>query len=316
MTGMNPDITEDEKAAWKVQLALRLRTVNGDAFQDFFADLMRAWHGDNFVPIRAHGSLGDKGCDGYTLGDGRVYQCYGAVDAKLNVATFTRKMSTDFAAAKAKLPQIMKRWSMVHNLEALPIDVLLHFQSMAENHPQYDMKMMARDGFEAIIFNLPTHKIKSLIGPALVLKGALDLNAVALKELIAGIAKAANDPAPPAGDPKPVPDDKMEFNKVPWHWRRSLQAHMLLTPIIAEYFEYHGDPTVGDQVAVVLRNRYLELKQQGLPPGTILDALLESVVNSGAGLPTTAIQQAGITILAHFFDSCEVFEDHPMKVPA
>lgn len=313
---MNPDITNDQLAVWKIALALRMRAADGDKFQDFFADVMAARHGEDFVAIRAHGSLGDKGCDGYTRDDGRVFQCYGALNAKINVSTFTNKMSNDFASAKEKLPTIMKRWTMAHNLEGLPVDVLTHFEAMRMENADFDLRMFGRVSFEEIIFDLPITKIEALVGPAYALKGARDLNAKVLSDLISGIMKTANDPEPPSMDPKKVPADKLEFNRIPWHWRHSITAHMDLTPMVQDYFDRSGDPTVGDQVAKVMNDRYIELRQQGLAPGAILDALLESVVYSADGLPSQPVQMAGTTILAHFFDSCDIFEDKPEKVPA
>lgn len=313
---MNPDITADQHAVWKTALALQLRIANGDRFQDFFNEVMTASHGDKYVPIRAHGSLGDKGCDGYTRDDGCVYQCYGALNAKLNVGTFTKKMTKDLATAQTKLSAIMLRWAMVHNLDGLPTDVLLHFEQLRHAHPKYPLAMMSRDAFERMVFSLTIQQIEGLIGTAIALKGSRDLDAKALSDLIAGIVEAADAPEPPDWDPKTVPSDKMDFNKIPGHWRRLLKAHADLSVEVTAYFRRQVDPTVGDQVASVLKTRYIELRQQELSAGDILDSLHESVVSSGTGLPAPEIQQAGFAILAHFFDSCEIFEDHPDKVPA
>lgn len=65
---------------WRVGLELKLRQLSGTAFQDFFADLMLAAHGDSYVRVRPYGQLGDKGCDGYLASSGRVHACYGAIN--------------------------------------------------------------------------------------------------------------------------------------------------------------------------------------------------------------------------------------------
>lgn len=50
--------------SWHWLLELKLRRTTGNAFQTFFADVMEARYGDDYVRVKAYGSLGDKGCDG------------------------------------------------------------------------------------------------------------------------------------------------------------------------------------------------------------------------------------------------------------
>jgi len=314
---MNSEITDDQLTVWKVSLALRLRQLSGDAFQDFFADVMVAKHGEGYIPIRAHGALGDKGLDGYTTEDGCVHQCYGAHNGTLKVSTFTKKMTTDLGTAKLKLSPIMKSWAMVHNLDDLPTDVLLHFEQMKADNPDIKFKMFSRDSFEKTVFDLPLTAIEKLIGVAVALKGSRDLDVKALSELVTAIAAAADGLDPIVSEPKPVPVDKLEFNKVPMHWRRLIISHLDLAALVGSFFAEHRDPTIGEAVSTVLRTRYIELRQQTeLTPGDILDRLNESVVSSSAGLQTPATMQAAFAILAYFFESCDIFEDSPEKVPA
>ncbi len=109
---------------WRVGLELKLRQLSGDAFQDFLGRIMQARHGDDYVRVRPYGQRGDKGCDGYLVSSGQVFQCYGAVNGDgSKVDYLIDKMETDFAKAKAHLADIMKEWHMAHNLmDGLPID--------------------------------------------------------------------------------------------------------------------------------------------------------------------------------------------------
>ena len=58
-------MTPEQRYWWRIALELKLRKSSGDAFQDFFSTVMAKAHGADFVRLRAFGSLGDKGCDGY-----------------------------------------------------------------------------------------------------------------------------------------------------------------------------------------------------------------------------------------------------------
>jgi hypothetical protein len=62
---------------WKISLRLKLRQSLGDAFQDFFSEVMEKLHGSNFIRVRPFGQKGDKGCDGYLQPSGQLFQCYG-----------------------------------------------------------------------------------------------------------------------------------------------------------------------------------------------------------------------------------------------
>ncbi len=85
----------------KISLVLKLRQSYGESFQSFFSNVMGKLHGDDYVCVRASGSLGDKGCDGYLNSLGQVYQCYGAINgSKDKVSTLIGKMKTDFIKAK------------------------------------------------------------------------------------------------------------------------------------------------------------------------------------------------------------------------
>ena len=111
---------------WKLSLRLKLRQSSGNAFQDFFSDVMQKLHGDDFIRVRPFGRKGDKGCDGYLQSTGRVYQCYGAVNGdKSKVDYLISKMEEDFAKAKNGIGDIMKEWYMVHNLvDGLPVEAV------------------------------------------------------------------------------------------------------------------------------------------------------------------------------------------------
>ena len=122
---------------WKISLRLKLRQASGDAFCDFFSNLMEMVHGSDFVRVRPFGSRGDKGCDGYLKSSGKVFQCYGAINGdKSKVSYLISKMDTDLAKAKAGVSDIMKEWEMVHNLvDGLPIEAVQTLHNMEKDNP-------------------------------------------------------------------------------------------------------------------------------------------------------------------------------------
>lgn len=155
-TGMTPQ----QRHWWKIALELKLRRCSGDAFQDFFSNVMTASHGGDFVRVRAFGKLGDKGCDGYLQSCGHVYQCYGALNGSTKVKTLIAKMEADFAKALAGVSLIMKHWHMVHNMvDGLPTDALTALEGLKSANTGLGFSFFGYDGFEHRIFELEMAKI-------------------------------------------------------------------------------------------------------------------------------------------------------------
>lgn len=69
----------------------------GNSFQDLFYRLMKELYSD-FMPIKAHGPLGDHGCDGYLSGSGTYFQVYGPENPPSNqtLSYAQNKMKEDF----------------------------------------------------------------------------------------------------------------------------------------------------------------------------------------------------------------------------
>jgi hypothetical protein len=119
-------MTSEQRYWWRIALELKLRKCSGDAFQNFFSDVMGKVHGSDFVRLRPFGRLGDKGCDGYLQSNGQVFQCYGALNGSFGRVTYLiSKMGEDFSKALTAIPSIMKEWHMAHNLvDGLPIEAI------------------------------------------------------------------------------------------------------------------------------------------------------------------------------------------------
>lgn len=79
-----------------------------------------------------------------------------------------------------------------------------------------------------------------------------------------------------------------------------------------KYFERHQNPEYGKLVARIFREKYEALKLQNLSPDAIMSELY--VQTAGNGIVPPARQVAVQAVLAHVFDSCDIFEDRPEAV--
>ena len=308
---LDPQISAEQLYWWRIALELRLRKSNGDAFQDFFSIVMGQLHGDDFVRVKPFGKLGDKGCDGYLNSSGQVFQCYGAMNgATKQVATLTKKMADDFATAAAKLAPIMREWHMVLNLiDGAPTEAVTTLKALEAANPKIKFGFIGFEGFADRVFKLTPQQIGGLLGPAASHTDAKNLDIATLRQIVNELAAAADAAPPEAVDLRPVPVDKLVYNKLPNHWRSLIAGGWINAPIVATYLERHPDPLTGDKVATLFKGKYTYFKAQNLAPGDIMAALFELVTGIGNVLPQQ--QVAAQALLAFLFENCDIFERDP-----
>jgi hypothetical protein len=308
-------LTAEQEYRWRIALELKMRKASGDTFQDFFCTMMEEVHGAEFVRIRPFGRLGDKGCDGYLLPSGRVFQCYGALDGgnEGKVTYLRKKMRSDYQKALTAIPQIMREWHMVHNfIDGLPIEAVETLSEIEKLDGARRFGFISMPWFELQIFALEPSKIEKLLGPAATQEDFQNMQAAELRDLIGAIVTATDEPLPVGENIKPVPVDKLEFNKLPGHWRILISSGCQNSRHVSEYFSKHPDPLMGETIAQMFRDRYRYLRSESLSPAKIMSTLYEMI--TGIGAVSVQRQVAAQALLAFLFESCDIFEDHPSKV--
>jgi hypothetical protein len=301
---------------YKVVFDLKVRSSFGAAFQDFFSTVMEKAHGSDFVRVRPFGSLGDKGCDGYLASNGRVFQCYGKLqDAAVSVATLVGKIESDYKLASNHLKEVMKEWHFAHNLvDGMPSEAVLKLEGMKAKNSTHSFGFFGPASLQTLTLALPEADLMQLLGPAATAEDSRNLNMQEIREAVDSLMSAIDKGTVAPVDIKPVPADKLAFNKLPEHWVHLVSAGSKNSPYVQEYFERHPVAETGVIVAREFSRTYRALKLENLNPGEIMDALYERV--TGIGSVTAARQVAAQALLAYLFDACDIFEDHASKVDA
>ena len=296
---------------WKISLRLKLRQSSGDVFQAFFSDVMEKLHGSDFIRIRPFGALGDKGCDGYLKSSGVIFQCYGAVNGDKNkVGYLISKMETDFGKARSKVSDIMKEWKMVHNLvDGLPIEAVQTLDKLEQENAQVQFAFYGLESLENDIDALTDGQKMELLGPVATNNDVQDLQVDELKSLIDDIVRANEDTGNELTQILPVSVDKLQTNGLPVYWHDLISGGWRNAHLVSAYFNEHHEPLRGERIANMFRDRYDYLKSQKLNPASIMDCLYEFVTGIGSVPP--ARQVAAQALLAHLFESCDIFENMP-----
>lgn len=266
-------------------------------------------HGDDFVRVRPFGQKGDKGCDGYLQSNGQLFACYGALNGdKGKVDYLIGKMDDDFAKAKINLSTIVKEWHMVHNLvDGLPVEAISKLDELKKANPGIVFGFIGLEGIEGRVAQLNSVDVAELLGPQATNKDAQDIQPAELQALVQGIVSSVSGGAPASGPIAPVPSDKLDANGLPNHWHQMVEHGWKNAYYVAEYLERHHDPLIGERIASLFRERYQYLRSQALNTEVIMDNLYEFVVGIGSVPP--ARQVAAQALLAHLFESCDIFEN-------
>lgn len=294
---------EELKSAY-YELRFRLRYVesNGEAFQDFFSTIMEMRYPGDFARVRPWGKFGDRKNDGYLRSKRKLFQCY--APREMDLRKCIKKITADFTGALPYWKPHFDEWVFTHNdITGLAPDVLELLLGLSKKHKPVKA---THSGFAELLaeFKLlsPTN-VATLLGPAPDLKDVISIRLEDVKRLLDHIAI---QPEPLVVDVRPVPAAKLQFNQLSSATSILLTAGMTRAEIVKKYLRGLADQTRYDRVAAAFRQRYAELKAQGLPPDDIFVGLQKFV--AGDEVPSPTHQAATLAVLAFFFEACEIFE--------
>lgn len=288
---------------YEIQYELKFRSITGEAFQDFFADVMELRYPGDFQRTRPWGNTGDRKNDGYLKSKRQLFQVYGS--KALELQKTLKKINTDFLEAKPYWKLHFDMWIFVHKdvESAIASDVL---KLLLELERKHSIKMSQWDKAELrrIVFALSDTDIAKLLGPPV---SAQNIQNVGVKDLQPVLARIAKQNMLAEKEIKPVPAGKLAANLLSDNVAMLLRAGMGKSDLVKRCFEQHSDPTIGDRIAASFRTKYDELKAEGLAPDNIFQELTVFTTGSPFG-GTPDHQAAALSVLAYLFESCDIFE--------
>ncbi len=262
--------------------------------------MMASVHGSDFVRVRAYGAVGDKGCDGYVQSTGRVFQCYGSLGAQESKVTYLiNKMGTDFATALNLISKIMKEWHMVHNfVDGLPVPAIEKLDELMTANKDRKFGFIGLEGFEERIFSLEENKIEDLLGVIPTsLNFTKNLQPIELRDLVANISAAADEAKFDPSAIRPVPPDKLEYNKLPSHWALLIAGGWQNSHLVKTYFDRHPDPLTGGRESLSIPSSLSIPEKPKSPSGKHNDISLRDGCGKEQRIPAKASSSASASRL-------------------
>jgi hypothetical protein len=293
----------------RAMLLAKLGDLSRDSFQQFFHELMSNRYPD-FVGVRAHGRLGDQGADGLSLHGGKLYACYGP-DAG-DAAEIRRKFRADLASAVRQRSGQFHTFVFVHNGRGIHPVVSGMLPEAVAAHPELTFEVYGWSNFYRTLIELPRDIVEDLIGCPFPVKdfvtnvGLSDLEPL-LKHLVTQRRVAGAHARPKAVSPA-----KLDHNRLSPDDRAEIARAVMHTYLVEEYYQARNDPAERDEVAEAINAHYLELRQGSDDPGEIICGLQEYISGNARRPPEQ--EYAIMVVLAHFFETCDVFDEPPARL--
>jgi len=278
--------------------------AKGDEFQTFFERLMGLAYKADFMACRPWGNQGDRKNDGYLKSERRLFQVY--APHEMEAAKATAKITEDFEGAKKHWTTHFDRWVFVHNAtDGLPPHVqklLLDFEAA---NPGILLEPWCLEELRLVFRGLTNDDKSSWFGPAPTEETKIRLGFADLKVVLERIAAL---PAPPMPDVQDVPTGKIEANALSEAVARLLKEGMIKTPLVEDFLSQWHDETLGERLAEAFKAEYRRLCGEHVP-NEIFAELQSWAGGNLIGAPEH--QLAVITVIAYYFERCDIFEEPP-----
>jgi hypothetical protein len=290
------------RAYYELAFQLRFMQAHGQAFQDFFADIMEKRYPGDFHRVKPWGRMGDLKNDGYLVSERLLFQVY--APSQLAAAETIAKMEDDFEGAQDEWAPHCDGWVFVTSeREGLPAPVE---KKLLELGTRYAEVTVASWGYEELrirVFFLPDADVAALLGPTPSIAEVVDVRYADLEPVLEGIAVRLAGREP---DLSPVNAGKLDANGLSDYVKLLLSVGIQGSNRVADYFHDHFSPTKGDEVARAFAVEYVRLRDLGTPPDDILTGL--RVYAGGPMVLAPRLEAALLALLAYLFERCDIYE--------
>ncbi len=243
-------------------------------FPGWFGHIMSTAFVSDYINVRI--SKGDGGIDGYRLSTVTVYQVYGP-RVRSHSPTIA-KIRDDFSTAKVTMKAHgleLKGWVFVHNdPQDLSHEVVLTIAALQKENPGVTIHSWAFDAIWDVVKQLSPDKLEALFGFTSPTAASMDrLEFPALVPIIEFLERA---PIPANADLTKPSVKKLDFNALSMERRTIVETGNRKSGLVFEYLDGLPDPQIGEQIAQAFRDRYRSLREAGMAPDRIFDALWEA----------------------------------------
>ena len=296
-----------EKAYYEGQFEIAFLKAKGSAFQTFFNELMERAYRSDYMPCRPWGNRGDRKNDGFLKSERRLFQVYAPNEMTEKKAIC--KIDEDFEGAKDFWGKHFDKWAFVHNAyDGIPPHVQKKMLELEEANPGIKLDPWGLEELRDIFRRLTKEDLESWFGHAPNKQAKVRMGFGEIRVILESIFSQKPDPSEPV---KQVPPKKIEANQLSDDIAILLKEGMMKSSLVDAFFHKWHDPTFGERIAAAFREKYRMLSEKMLRgkmvPNEIFYELQTWVGGSVRG--TAEHEMAVLTVLAYYFESCDIFEE-------
>lgn len=276
--------------------------AKGDEFQTFFERLMGLAYKADFMACRPWGNIGDRKNDGFLKSERRLFQVY--APNELDAIKTIAKITEDFEGAKPHWGEHFDKWVFVHNATGgLPPHVL---QKLLDFERENDGIALESWGLEELLLVFRRLSLDDLatwlgLAPTEETKARVGFKELqVVLESLAGRTSLVDAPV------RSVPPGKIEANDLSDSVAVLIRNGMIKAPLVSAFFDSWHDETLGERLAVAFREEYGRLRGTS-HPNLIFSELQTWVGGNQRG--TAEHEMAVLTVLAYYFERCDIFEE-------
>lgn len=292
-------------------LRQQLVDMDGTQFERFVDRLLGFLHTD-YLPVRAHGPLGDVGADGLMLGDKILYACYSPRTEVL--AEVRKKFRSDLLKAITKRKGTFTTFRFTVNDSR---DPGIHpFLSLTINRARTKVHPVGIDIYDADrigndMVRLDLVAVEDLLMCRIPVEDRVySIGLVDLAPLLEHLGERRRIAAPLDAIPD-VNAYKIEFNRL----RLGPEVHAALTEgmryshLVDDYYAGLNSVDEHDRVAQGFRAYYERVRDEARSDEDLWHRLHQYILGNHSVTITTT--KCASIILAHFFERCDLYEIPP-----
>lgn len=291
-----------EKAYYESKFEIEFLRAKGNAFQSFFNDLMERAYKSNYMSCRPWGNRGDQKNDGFLKSERRLFQVY--APNEMTERDAIKKIDEDFNGAKEFWRKYFDKWSFVHNAsDGLPPHVQKKILDLEKDNPGIKLDLWGYVELLDIFKRLNREDLESWLGYA---PNTATKTKIGFKDIQVVLETIAYNKPELGTTPKKVPPKKIEANQLSDSIAELLKAGMSKAMLVDDFFKKWHDPAFGEKIAVAFRNKYALLRDE-FTPNEIFHELQTWASGPERRMPEH--EMAVLTVIAYYFESCDIFEE-------
>lgn len=297
----------EQRVLVKIEFHKKIDECRGEEFEDFFHDVMSRRF-DDYIDIRAYGSIGDRGADGMRVAARELYACYSPL--AIDMRALRRKFESDLESATRQRGGQFDTFVFVSNDRwGTHPDISVMLSEAQAAMPGLSFTSMGTRKLWNEILHLDIGHCEDLFGRIKAEEVVYGIGLADLEPLLDHLVFARQKI--PEDYQFHIPDTrKMQYNKISPEYREEITRGMRDSPLVDEYIQRMNDPMLEDEMAAGFAHHYRRSRGER---GDDADQVMEDLLSYVLGNRRPGLRQyvAAWVVITFFFERCHIFEPAP-----